>query len=205
MTSKSKTIYAASGALSVIIILVLALTAAQHSPFARAPTEDLIPESVPMEPLDENPFKNGKDMSINDAEATLGHQILRPSSDLASDSNIVHVWVDESSDSASIYYKSGIRVFLSPQNDNGGDPHYGYEAVVEANDGASIIQTVAGVQALVTARDFSGNGQCGTPGVDCIPASDNPSNVSMILGGYSILVDADLPVEDVVAVADTIK
>ena len=87
MTSKSKTIYAASGALSVLIILALALMGALHAPFARAPTEHLIPESVPMVPLDENPFKNGKDMSINDAEATLGHQILRPSSDLASDSN----------------------------------------------------------------------------------------------------------------------
>lgn len=157
--------------------------------------------------LDSDPFVDGQETTLEAAEAMLGRRVVRPSSDLASDSNISHVWVDKVNRRVAIYYGSGVLLTIQPADETDPGPaeqRANQDEFVAAQDGASVILQVDGVTAVGTQQNFGGNQACGTPGADCIPPQNNPSAISMVLGGDSIEILAEIPLDELTRTADTI-
>ncbi len=141
------------------------------------------------------------------AEAALGAHIVRPDTDLASDTTIEHVWLDSLNDRVALYYQSGVLLIVGPAADSDSDPSQvlaNEKDVVAAGYGAAVLIQVDGVTAVATEQNFAGNDQCGTPGADCIPAQNNPSAISMVLGDRSVELLAHIPLGDLTKIADSI-
>jgi hypothetical protein len=157
--------------------------------------------------LDSDPFVNGEETTLEAAEAMLGRHVVRPDSDIASDSNISRVWVDKVNKRVAIYYGSGVLLTIQSADETDSNPakrRANQEEFVAAQDGASTILQVNGVTAVGTQQDFGGNEACGTPGADCIPPQNNPSAITMVLGNDSIEILAEIPLDELTRTADTI-
>jgi hypothetical protein len=136
----------------------------------------------------------------------MGGSLPVPHSSDASTANIQSVWLNPSTAQVDIYFASGVRLLVEPSSgESQAMIQAEDQAAVEQNGGASKLATITGVTAVVTARDFPGNGQCGIPGADCIPAQHNPSDVTMILNGAAVDLTADWPLDQRVAVANTVS
>ncbi|SRR6266567_1383893 len=156
-------------------------------------------------PLDQPPFAGAESVSLADARMALGGNLLLPNDSDASVANIAQIWLDPSTDEVDVYFVSGVRLLEQPSAGESQDVIQAEDAAaVQQNGGASQMETIDGVTAVITSRDFPGNGQCGTPGADCIPPQQNPSDVTMILDGDSVELTADWPVDQLVAAANTV-
>ena len=129
-----------------------------------------------------------------------------PDSPDASVADIDGIWLDATSRQVDIYYSTGMRLLAEPlAGDSRARIRSDDKQVVQQNGGASRLMRIDNVLAVATARDFAGDGQCGTPDLDCVPSQQNPSDVTMILDGISVDVTADWPLERLVDAANTIR
>jgi hypothetical protein len=157
-------------------------------------------------PLSLSAFPGAQVSTLDAARAAMGGTLPVPNSSDAPIADIQNVWLNASAAEVDIHYSTGLRLLLQTIPGESQDViQTEDEAAVKQNGGASQLATIDGVPAVVTARDFSGNGQCGTPGVDCFPPQQNPSDVTMILNGVSVELTADWPVDQLVAVANTVS
>ncbi len=157
-------------------------------------------------PLDLPVFPEAQPVSLAAAQGASGGVLILPHAANASAANIQQVWLNSTYDEVEIYFASGLRLLESPApQQTQATIQAEWELAVQQNDGASQLQTINGTTAFVTARDYPGNGQCGTPGVDCIPPSQNPSDVALILDGTFVELSADWPLDQVITVADTLS
>jgi len=160
------------------------------------------------QPLSADPFVNAKDSTLDDAEAALGGHIVRPDTDLASDTTIEYIWLDSLNHRVALYYRSGVLLMVGPAADSDSDPSQvlaNAEDVVAAGYGAAVLIQVDGVTAVATEQNFAGNDQCGTPEAECMPPQNNPSAITMILGDRSVELLAHIPLSDLTKIADSIE
>jgi hypothetical protein len=156
--------------------------------------------------LDLPVFGDGKPSTLADAKKALGGYLPLPDSSDASAANIEQVWVNSGAGEVDIYFSSGLRLLMEPRPElSKAVVEEEAQAIVSQNGGASELATINDVIAIVTARDFAGNDKCGVSGADCIPKQRNPSDVYMILNGVSVELDADWPIDQVIAVASTMS
>jgi len=157
-------------------------------------------------PLNLPAFQGAHPVTLEAARSAMGGSLPLPNSADASTADVQSVWLNSSTAEVDIYFGSGVRLLEEPGSGESQTVIQAEDqAAVQQNGGDSKLATIDGVTAVVTARDFSGNGQCGTPGVDCIPPQQNPSDVTMILNGFSVELTADWPVDQLVAVANTLS
>jgi hypothetical protein len=157
-------------------------------------------------PLDSPVIRVTQPSTLESAKTVLNGYLPFPDSAEASTDNIAKVWVNAKSGEVDIYFSSGLRLLLEPASLSSQDAIKAEDArVVEQSGGASLLDTINGVTAVVTARDFAGSSTCGIPNVDCVPAQQNPSDVAFVLNGVSVALTADWPIDKLVAVAKTVS
>jgi hypothetical protein len=191
---------------AAIIALAFALGSCTTGTPAPTPTSRGVPGPGAGYPLSLSAVPEAQASTLQQAKDAYGGSLPMPDSPDASEADIKGVWLDTKSSQVDIYYSTGMRLLVEPNaSESPAMIQSDDELVIQQNGGASQLMTIDGVPAVATARDFAGNGQCGKPNVDCIPAQRNPSDVTMILNGVSVDVTADWPLDQLVAVANTIS
>jgi hypothetical protein len=107
-------------------------------------------------PLGGSPLGGGKEMSLPEAEATLGTPVLRPDTAAASDRTITGLWVRTAGDpEVYIEYASGIIVIVRPART--GQSTWAFAAAQQSDGVPGELTKVAGVDAFVVPQSPEGD------------------------------------------------
>lgn len=145
------------------------------------------------------PLLFGVEDTLSDAQKKAGFHLYRPQHELANDSLIEHVWVEETSNDddpwvhVSITYSSGIRMYLLPAWVDGfdKDPESIYAGMAGSFGSRADTDPVEGHPALVLEKGAAG-----------------PAAIDLIIDGVRIqIIGGDAPVDAaaVTAIADTLE
>lgn len=169
---KNRTVVALAAVAGLLLVALVGCRTSPPEPRAASRTSP--PESTPEQDAgslvdrsrDQGPFLRGKKLSVAQAEAEAGFQLLRPHHPQANDGNIRNVFISQERDErgkpwaqVAIDYESGLIMLVLPAWVDGTekDPRKEYQEVVDTYPGPyARVTTVHDVPALVIERNPKG-------------------------------------------------
>ncbi|MGH3668726.1 MAG: hypothetical protein ACRDU7_10565 [Acidimicrobiia bacterium] len=144
--------------------------------------------SDPTQPL----LREGYETTLQAATAVTGLSLSRPQSDLASDQTLDEVWVGTAGyPEVALRYESGLRLYITMWP-SGADPARSYARLV-SESGVGWTTSLGGNPVLAIPKDAQAKG---FPPVSVVDIS---------LGDVELSIHADVPVEKLLSVAESVS